>query len=154
MSLSRFSNTTLETRVDFRFETPPLREMERGQRRAGSNVEPGTVLRQLCHLLLVRRQLQLTAAPVPASPFLLPSLSGLGSLSLFPNFLPADILNPISSSLPSPPSQPTDVVCSVSTEEVEQTESPTDQPDENQRQTSSPGGDGTKLFLISSSQIS
>ena len=132
--------------------------MEKSPRRGVPGVEPGTVLRQLCHLLLVRRQLQLTST----GPFVFPNFPGLGgNLSLLPNFFPTDLssLSPSpgsvsstsSSSLsPFSTSSRSELVCSGSTEKSDQTRSSSSasQQDENQRQTSSPEPPSTAALLF------
>jgi uncharacterized Zn-finger protein len=89
-------------------------------RRGSSNVEPGSVLRNLCHLLLVRRQLlsgTSTAATIPPGLFLLPNLVNINAgSSAFNNLIPSnDLANIISSSSSNTSLPQTNFVCSVST---------------------------------------
>ena len=132
--------------------------MERHNRRGSSNVEPGSVLRQLCHLLLVRRQLLTgNSALTPPNLFLLPNLVNInsGNSSFFQNLIPTEELDNSNNSSFSTSSQ-TDSVCSVSTNDSTPRNVDVDlknesfiKPDENQRQTPP----STLLFSATSSSL-
>ena len=118
--------------------------MERHNRRGSSNVEPGSVLRHLCHLLLVRRQLLTGSSTLtPPNLFLLPNLVNInsGNSSFFQNLIPTEELENSNNSSPSSfsTSSQTDSVCSVSTNDSNpikvDLKNESFRPDEKQRQT-------------------
>ena len=97
-----------------------FRQMEKDIRRNSSTVEPGSVLRQLCHLLLVRRQLLSGTPTLPMTSlhpglFLLPGLVNINSGNPFNNPIPSDLTldtNSLETSLQN------NFVCSLSTNDA------------------------------------